>query len=41
MLKGNIQNGDDILIDSFNDEIVFRSNNPKKSKLKIDEKVNI
>ena len=41
MLKGNIQNGDVILIDSFNDEIVFRTNNKKESKLKIDEKVNI
>ena len=41
MLKGNIQKGDVILIDSFNDKIVFRKNNTKESKLKIDEKVNI
>ena len=41
MLKGNIQKGDNILIDSFNDEIVFRTKNEKENKLKIDEKVNI
>ena len=41
MLKGNIQKGDVILIDSFNDKIVFRTNYKKESKLKIDEKVNI
>ncbi len=41
MLKGNIQKDDNILIDSFNDEIVFRTNNAKESNLKIDEKVNI
>ena len=41
MLKGNIQKGDILLIDSFNDEIVFRTNNAKESNLKIDEKVNI
>ena len=41
LLKGNIQKGDVILIDSFNDEIVFRTNDTKKSNLKIDEKVNI
>ena len=41
LLKGNIQKGDVILIDSFNDEIVFRTNDTKESNLKIDEKVNI
>ena len=41
LLKGNIQKGDVILIDSFNDEIVFRTNETKESNLKIDEKVNI
>ena len=41
MLKGNIQKGDVILIDSFNDKIVFRTNYKKEIKLKIDEKVNI
>ena len=41
LLEGNIQKGDDILIDSFNEKIVFRKNNNKESKLKIDEKVNI
>ena len=41
LLKGNIQKGDVILIDSFNDEIVLRTNDTKESNLKIDEKVNI
>ena len=41
LLKGNILKGDVILIDSFNDKIVFRTNDTKKSNLKIDEKVNI
>ena len=34
MLKGNIQKGDDILIDSFNDKIVFRTKNKKENKIK-------
>ena len=40
MLKGNIQKGDVILIDSFNDEIVLRKNNIDESTLIVDEKIN-
>ena len=41
LLEGKIKEGDIILIDSFDDNIVFRKNDNKEINLKIDEKVNI
>ena len=41
LLEGKIKEGDIILIDSFDENIVFRKDDNKKINLKIDEKVNI
>ena len=41
LLEGKIKEGDIILIDSFDENIVFRKDDNKEIKLKIDEKVNI
>jgi len=41
LLEGEIKEGDIILIDSFDENIVFRKDDNKEIKLKIDEKVNI
>ena len=41
LLEGKIKEGDIILIDSFDENIVFRKDDNKEINLKIDEKVNI
>ena len=41
LLKGNIKKGDHLLIDSFNDSIVFRKNENTKTSSKTIEKENI
>ena len=41
LLEGEIKKGDIILIDSFDENIVFRKDDNKEINLKIDEKVNI
>ena len=41
LLEGKIKEGDFILIDSFDENIVFRKDDNKEINLKIDEKVNI
>ncbi|MFL2588798.1 MAG: ATP-dependent chaperone ClpB [Parvicellaceae bacterium] len=41
LLEGKIKEGDNILIDSFDENIVFRKNDNKEKTLKIDEKVNV
>ncbi|MEK9620062.1 MAG: ATP-dependent chaperone ClpB [Flavobacteriales bacterium] len=41
LLEGKIKEGDIILIDSFDENIVFRKDENKEINLKIDEKVNI
>ena len=41
LLKGNIKKGDHLLIDSFNDSIVFRKNENTKTSSKTTEKENI
>ena len=41
LLEGEIKEGDIILIDSFDENIVFRKDDNKEINLKIDEKVNI
>ena len=41
LLEGKIKEGDNILIDSFDENIVFRKNENKEINIKIDEKVNV
>ena len=41
LLEGKIKEGDNILIDSFDENIVFRKNDNKEINIKIDEKVNV
>ena len=41
LLEGKIKEGDNILIDSFDENIVFRKNENKEINIKMDEKVNI
>ncbi len=41
LLEGKIKDGDNILIDSFDENIVFRKNENKEINIKIDEKVNV
>ena len=40
LLEGKIKEGDNILIDSFDENIVFRKNENKEINIKMDEKVN-
>jgi ATP-dependent Clp protease ATP-binding subunit ClpB len=41
LLEGKIMEGDNILIDSFDENIVFRKKENKEINIKIDEKVNV
>ena len=41
LLEGKIKEGDNILIDSFDENIVFRKNENKEINIKMDEKVNV